>query len=107
MYVERFIDDDAGYMKWVARNPDGFVLNTYRRPSPGYLKLHRATCRTINDHPARGDRWTADYQKICGSRSELERWQENRFTASRNRARLALRNGATGKMICAPILLPM
>ena len=49
----RFIDDVAGYLAWVEQNPDGSVLNTYRTPTAGYLKLHRATCRTINDRPAR------------------------------------------------------
>jgi hypothetical protein len=58
--MEWFIDDDGSYTDWIARNPEGFVLNTYREPTPRYLKLHRATCRTINGHPARGVRWTAD-----------------------------------------------
>jgi hypothetical protein len=49
----RSIDDVAGYLAWVEQNPDGSVLNTYRTPTAGYLKLHRATCRTINDRPAR------------------------------------------------------
>ena len=49
----RFIDDVAGYLAWVKQNPHGSVLNTYRMPTAGYLKLHRATCRTINDRPAR------------------------------------------------------
>ena len=62
------------HLAWVQQSPDGDVLNTYRTPTAGYLKLHRATCRTINDRPARGDRWTADYQELCGTRAELEQW---------------------------------
>jgi hypothetical protein len=75
--MERFVDDDAGYLRWVAQNPDGYVLNTYRQPAASYLKLHRATCGTINDRPARGDNWTVDYQKVCGDRAELELWARN------------------------------
>jgi hypothetical protein len=72
--MQRFVDDDARYLGWIAQNPDGFVLNTERKPTPTYLVLHRATCRTIGGTPARGDRWTTAYQKVCGTRSELELW---------------------------------
>ena len=44
--------------------PHGFVLNCGRPPSPSYLMLHRATCRTINGAPGR--KWTVSYQKVCG-----------------------------------------
>ena len=37
--MDKFVDNDAGYLDWIAQNPDGFVLNTYRKPTPGYLKL--------------------------------------------------------------------
>ncbi len=72
--MQTFVDDDAGYLGWIARNPDGFVLNTERKPTRAYLVLHRATCHTISGVPARGDRWTDYYHKICGNRSELEQW---------------------------------
>jgi hypothetical protein len=33
---------------WISWHPDGFVINTYTRPSRTYLKLHQATCPTIS-----------------------------------------------------------
>ena len=42
--METFRDDDAGYLEWLASNPQGFVLNTHRNPHPNYLRLHTATC---------------------------------------------------------------
>jgi hypothetical protein len=70
--VEHFVDDDAGYLDWLARHPDGFVINTGRTPSAAYVMLHRADCSTINGRPARGATFTGDYSKVCGDRDELE-----------------------------------
>jgi hypothetical protein len=75
--VQSFVDDDAGYLTWLDEHPDAFVINTYRTPSPAYIRLHQARCRTINGSPARGSRWTNDYRKICGTRAELETWARN------------------------------
>lgn len=72
--MRSFVDDDAGYQRWLATHLDGFVLNTERQPTATYLMLHRATCHTISGAPARGSRWTADYVKHCGNRNELERF---------------------------------
>jgi len=73
--IEEFVDDDGGYLRWLSANPAGFVVNAYRRPTPDYLVLHAATCRTIFGTPTRGRRWTADYLKACSpDRSDLERW---------------------------------
>jgi hypothetical protein len=70
-----FSDDEEGYVAWLAANPTGFVLNAYRNPSPGYLKLHRASCRTINGEPTRGKLWTADYLKVCSNSPDtLRTW---------------------------------
>jgi hypothetical protein len=69
-----FVDDDRGYLDWLAAHPDEFVINTDRQPNPNYLRLHTATCRTINRMPTNGRRWTAEYIKVCGQRDELEAW---------------------------------
>ncbi|GII29092.1 hypothetical protein [Planotetraspora mira] len=69
-----FIDDDAGYLNWLAEHPDDFVVNTPRTPTPKYLRLHRATCVFITGTPARGARWTGDYVKYCGELGELKSW---------------------------------
>lgn len=72
--MTRFVDDDDGYLAWIAQRPDGFVLNTQRTPKSNYLRLHRATCRTIIILQPGASRWTMDYIKICGTRTELESW---------------------------------
>jgi hypothetical protein len=66
--MRHFVDDDAGYLAWLAGHPADFVINTGRSPSAAYLMLHRASCRTISGTPARGSTFTGDYTKICGDR---------------------------------------
>jgi hypothetical protein len=43
-----FVDDDEGYLAWVASHPDGYVVNCGRSPTPAYLRLHRAACKFIS-----------------------------------------------------------
>jgi hypothetical protein len=70
--MQHFVDDDAGYARWLAEHPEGFVVNTYRSPSAAYVMLHRAGCATISGEPARGLTFTGgEYSKICGGRDEL------------------------------------
>jgi hypothetical protein len=74
MAVMHFRDDDDAYLRWVERHSNGFVVNCYRTPSPSYLMLHRATCRSINT-PARTNYTTKVYMKVCAlGRQDLERW---------------------------------
>lgn len=70
--MQRFVDDDRGYLDWLDHHPDGFVINTGRTPSAAYLMLHRASCRTITGRPAKGAAFTGEYAKVCGERNELE-----------------------------------
>jgi hypothetical protein len=70
--MRHFVDDDAGYLGWLADHPQGFVLNTGRSPSAAYLMLHRASCGSIRGTPARGITFTGDYSKVCGGREELD-----------------------------------
>lgn len=74
--MEQFVDNDAGYLDWIERNPSGFVVNTDRRPNPQYLIVHRSTCYSIRNKPSRGRTWTeGDYMKACASTyDELDRW---------------------------------
>jgi hypothetical protein len=73
--VERFVNDDAGYVAWLASHPTGFVLNTYPHVTSSYLVLHRASCRTVN-RPLESERsWTRQYGKACAElRVDLEKW---------------------------------
>ena len=48
-----FEDDDAGYLAWIDGHQHGFVVNTFRKPDPRYLFLHRASCGTIRGKTAR------------------------------------------------------
>ncbi len=73
--TEWFVDDDAGYLAWLARHPDGLVLNAWAHVDAGYLVLHRASCRTINRDLAVGKSWTHQYGKACAmTADELRRW---------------------------------
>jgi len=73
--VEVFVDDDRAYELWLIRNRSGWVINTTREPSASYLILHTASCTSISGRPARGERWTADYAKVCGpTRKALSGW---------------------------------
>ena len=68
-----FEDDDAGYLRWLQRHPNGYVLNYKRPPDPTNLKVHHAVCVHINGTPHRGDYWTVLYGKFCSdSRREVE-----------------------------------
>jgi hypothetical protein len=71
-----FIDDDAGFIRWRDTHPDGFIVNHEREPKSSYLKLHRATCSTLQGVlPGRGDNWTTAYAKTCSDDlNELRRW---------------------------------
>jgi len=70
--MQRFRDDDDGYIHWLTGHPDGFVLNTERTPKPAYLVLHRSSCPKISQLQRGATRWTRDYIKFCGRRTELE-----------------------------------
>ena len=39
-----FKDDDDGFFEWQDENPDGYFINTERKPNPNYLVLHKAGC---------------------------------------------------------------
>ena len=45
--LTHFVNDD-GYLRWLAQNPDGFVVNSNRVPVSSYLILHRASCNLVN-----------------------------------------------------------
>lgn len=77
--MEQFVDDDAGYLGWLEKHPDSFVVNTYRRPRASYLRLHGASCRLITGTPANGSMWTRHYSKRCGTEAELRTWAKQEF----------------------------
>ena len=62
----QFVDDEDGYLRWLAENPSGFVVNSHRSPVADYLVLHRASCRWINTG-ARNNWTTTGYIKTCSA----------------------------------------
>ena len=70
----KFKDNDEDYLRWIKQNPEGYVVNSYRKPKKSFLRLHCADCWTINT-PARDNWTTKDYIKTCSvSLAELENW---------------------------------
>jgi hypothetical protein len=73
--MQHFAHDDDGYLDWLSRNPEGFVINTYVLPAPAYLRLHHASCPTISRlQPGARTFTDGQYSKICGHRTELEEY---------------------------------
>ena len=63
-----FIDDDEGYLVWIASNPDGLVLNVRRNSDSNYVVLHRAICRSISTDKREPGAYTArSFRKICAT----------------------------------------
>jgi Family of unknown function (DUF6308) len=81
--TEWFLDDDAGYLAWLAAHENGFVLNTYAHVAAGYLVLHEARCRTINRDLAPDKAWTGQYGKACADTiHELVEWAAQRTSGT-------------------------
>lgn len=76
MAADEFRDNDDSYLDWLAGHTDGYVINILRSHNPTTAKVHRASCRTINGVPARGDTWTTgDYVKVCADQlADLDQW---------------------------------
>lgn len=82
MNTQQFQDNDKDYLKWVAENPDGYVLNIQRSLNPGDSRLHRASCYTITGTPPSGGPWTGEYIKICSIMlGALEDWARSKVGA--------------------------
>ena len=70
-----YIDADDEYLRWLEEHPDGYVVNTNRSLSPGYLILHEARCGQLHRLDPRQARMTFEYVKVCSaSREQLEKW---------------------------------
>lgn len=74
--MERFEDNDGGYLTWTRHNPSGYVLNVQRGNAPSGVMLHRARCFTIHNESFRGSGWTRNaYVKVCShGRETLRKW---------------------------------
>jgi len=64
--MNEFVDDDAGYLAWLADHPTGLVLNLRRVADPSYVVLHRASCGSIKSARRLTGAYTSrSYRKIC------------------------------------------
>lgn len=60
------MSDLAAYLSWQTQNPNGFVLNTRKKPGSDYLVLHRVGASCLNrPNP------TKSYSKLCGSKDDI------------------------------------
>lgn len=62
--MHKFTDDDAGYLRWIADHPEGFVLNIERGERPEYTVLHRVTCPSISRPREDGAYTERGYRKV-------------------------------------------
>lgn len=73
-----FRRDDQNYLKWLASNSEGYVLNLGVPPNRNYLMLHRASCRDISmASPLRSpSQFTGGrYAKLCAlSHEAITNW---------------------------------
>jgi hypothetical protein len=71
-----YLDDDAGFIEWRDSHPRGFIVNHDRVPAARYLKVHHATCWTLEGAlPRHGGNWTTAYAKRCDRDLDaLRRW---------------------------------
>jgi hypothetical protein len=78
--MQTFVNDDSGYLAWIAAHPEGFVLNA-PRTGRQLLALHRARCAFISN-PGRANYTTTSYFKVCSAaRDDLIRRASARSAA--------------------------
>lgn len=72
MEVQIFDNNDESYLKWVIKNPDSYIINTYRAnlkndKKSEYWMLHKASCKTILVTENEGGFTQRKYIKICSN----------------------------------------
>ena len=74
--MQRYENDERGYLRWLRLNPHGYVLNVLRTHSHHGVMLHRSTCYTIQNEAFRGSGWTTgSYAKVSSNaREPLRQW---------------------------------
>ena len=77
MAAHIFRNADQAFAEWLARHPDGYVVNTNSKPSKNYFVLHRARCSSLSSSVEPGGYTARNYMKACTSDvtpSSLEAW---------------------------------
>jgi hypothetical protein len=71
MSIVLFENDDLAYLRWLADNSDGYVVNMRKRQDDSYLVLHRASCFSITRYPDMdndpGGFTERAYRKLCAA----------------------------------------
>lgn len=82
--LARFTHDDTGYLRWLAANPRGCVLNCAHQPRADYLKLHRTDCPHLRR--AGMTNLTGAYTKVCGpSATAINKWLQATLATTADR----------------------
>lgn len=78
MTAQTFEKQEAAYRDWLHAHSQGFVLNTHTKLSPGYMVLHRATCRHVTEYvgnATEGGFTERKYRKVCSDAvSSIRDW---------------------------------
>jgi 5-methylcytosine-specific restriction protein A len=73
-----FENREPEYHRWLADNPHGFVVTTYKVFRPNYIRLHAARCHLIRKYMRHmaSDAFTGQqFKKVCSeSAGELRSW---------------------------------
>lgn len=89
--MQIFVDDDAGYLRWVEAHPEGYVANVDKpQYVNNYPMVHRATHQAVTTSK-RGNYTTKQYQKACSlDLAELEVWSRTSFNKKLSRCKLCM-----------------
>ena len=76
--MEKFVNDEKGYLDWVRSNQNGYVVNSdHDHRSPDYPMIHLATHKSMSS-PKRTNYTTGRFFKVCSNdRRELEKWAKD------------------------------
>jgi hypothetical protein len=75
--------NDKIYLEWIAKNPNGFIINMRKNESPDYMVLHKASCHTIkhlnkNRGAKEGGFTEHEYKKVGAfDIDSLRKWVKN------------------------------
>ena len=75
MSAEVFLDEDPSYLKWLTKNPNGYIINIQKSRNPADARLHDANCWTLTVQLELGVKLTDPYMKVCGKTlAAVEDW---------------------------------
>ncbi|MCK4346985.1 MAG: HNH endonuclease [Thermoplasmatales archaeon] len=102
----KYFDNDKLYLRWVAKNKNGYVLNINANNNPEYRVLHSAKCYSVTNYQSdKPDGAFAErgYRKVCAnSFQEIMNWvREN------GGGHIRLHLGTSGCQVETSVTLPI